>query len=223
MYDIQQSTTAFPLLFLMVLTSDHVSPATGLSPTVTLSKSGGAFASPSGAVSEIASGWYKVAGNATDSNTLGPLVLHATAATADPSDTVYNVVVYNPQDSVRLGLTALPNAAAGANGGLPTGDASGRVTIAPSQLFVKKNTNYNNFQFVMTDSTNHNPKTGLTVSGFTSKDGGGFGALTNSVSEIANGWYQVNLAAADVNGTDIALRFTATGADDLNLKITTQA
>jgi hypothetical protein len=36
---------------------------------------------------------------------------------------------YDPQDAVRLGLTALPNAAAGANGGLPTGDASGRVTV----------------------------------------------------------------------------------------------
>lgn len=36
---------------------------------------------------------------------------------------------YDPQDAVRLGLTALPNVAAGANGGLPTGDASGRVTV----------------------------------------------------------------------------------------------
>ncbi len=39
------------------------------------------------------------------------------------------IVSYNPFDSVRLGLTALPNAAAGANGGLPLGDASGRVDI----------------------------------------------------------------------------------------------
>jgi hypothetical protein len=36
---------------------------------------------------------------------------------------------FDAQDTVRLGLTALPNAAAGANGGLPTGDASGRVTV----------------------------------------------------------------------------------------------
>lgn len=34
------------------------------------------------------------------------------------------------QDTVRLGLTALPNAAAGANGGLPTGNASGQVAVA---------------------------------------------------------------------------------------------
>lgn len=125
-----QSSTAQPLLFLLVLASDHVTPATGLSPAVTLSKSGGAFASPSGAVTEIANGWYKVAGNATDTGTLGPLVLHASVATADPADVYFDVVSFNPQDSVRLGLTAIPNAAAGASGGLPLAvDASGRVDV----------------------------------------------------------------------------------------------
>lgn len=38
-------------------------------------------------------------------------------------------VAFDPEDTVRMGLTALPNAAAGANGGLPLGDASGRVDI----------------------------------------------------------------------------------------------
>lgn len=36
---------------------------------------------------------------------------------------------WDNQDGVHGGLTSLPNAAAGANGGLPTGDASGRVAI----------------------------------------------------------------------------------------------
>lgn len=36
-----------------------------------------------------------------------------------------DLVRYNPQDSVRLGLTALPNAAADAAGGLPISDAGG--------------------------------------------------------------------------------------------------
>jgi hypothetical protein len=102
--EIQQSTTQSALLFFLVLTSDHISPATGLSPTVTLSKNGGAFASPSGTVSEIANGWYKVAGNATDTGTLGPLALHASVATADNCDLVVaNIVAYNPQ-SATLGL-----------------------------------------------------------------------------------------------------------------------
>lgn len=68
-----------------------------MSPTVTISKNGGSFASPSGTVSEVGNGVYKVAGNATDSNTLGPLWLHATATGADPCDDVFPVVGYDPQ------------------------------------------------------------------------------------------------------------------------------
>jgi len=118
-YDIKQSSTESALLFFMVLSSDHISPATGLSPTVTLSKNGGAFASPSGAVTEIANGWYKVAGNATDTGTLGPLALHASVATADNCDMIVaNVVAYDPQLS-DLGLKA-PSETYAAEGALGT-------------------------------------------------------------------------------------------------------
>lgn len=99
-YAIKQGQTAQPLVFLMVLTSDHLTGATGLTPTVKLSKNGAAGVSPSGAVSEIDAtnmpGWYKVAGNATDSGTLGPLALHASAAGADPVDDRFEVVGYDP-------------------------------------------------------------------------------------------------------------------------------
>ena len=90
---LKQSSTAQPLMFLLVQSSDHITPLTGASPTVTLSKAGGSFASPSGAVTEVANGWYKVAGNATDTDTLGPLVLHATAASADPADVYFDVEI----------------------------------------------------------------------------------------------------------------------------------
>ena len=97
-YEILQSSTQSALLFLMIDSSDHVTGKTGLSPTVTLSKNGAAFGAPTGAVTEISSGWYKVAGNATDTNTLGPLALHATATGADPTDIlVANVVAVDPQ------------------------------------------------------------------------------------------------------------------------------
>lgn len=90
----------------MVLSSDHLTGATGKSPTVTLSKNGGAFGSPAGLISEIGNGWYSVAGNATDENTLGPLLLHAAAVACDPTDENYPVVSYNPQ-STALGLTGV--------------------------------------------------------------------------------------------------------------------
>jgi hypothetical protein len=129
-YALKLSQTARHLFFLMIDSTDHISGKAGLSPTVTLSKNGAAFASPAGAVTEISSGWYKLAGNATDENTAGPLLLHATGTGADPCDAIFEVVAYDPDDSVRLGLTALPNAAAGANGGLPTGNASGQVVVS---------------------------------------------------------------------------------------------
>ncbi len=105
-YPVKQSQTAQPLTFLMIDSTDHVSGKSGLSPTVTLSKNGGSFSSPAGAVTEIANGWYKVAGNATDAATLGPLLLHASASGADPTDDCFQVVGWDPQttcfDSVTI-------------------------------------------------------------------------------------------------------------------------
>ena len=130
-YEIKQSSTAYPLMFLMVDSSDHITAKTGLSPTVTLSKAGGSFASPSGSVSEIGSGWYKVAGNATDSGTLGPLVLHATGTGADPVDVIYRVVAHDVQDAVHLGLSCLPNVASGSAGAIPTtGTGSNQINVS---------------------------------------------------------------------------------------------
>lgn len=130
-YEIKQSSTAYPLVFLMVDSSDHITAKTGLSPTVTLSKAGASFASPSGSVSEIGSGWYKVAGNATDSGTLGPLVLHATGTGADPVDVIYRVVAHDVQDAVHLGLSCLPNVASGSAGAIPTtGTGSNQINVS---------------------------------------------------------------------------------------------
>lgn len=106
---VQQSTTQLALKFFLVLSSDHLSPATGKTPTVTISKEGAAFGSPAGAVSEIANGWYKVAANATDTNTLGEILLHATEASSDNCDMIAaEVVAFNPQDAW-LGILAAAN------------------------------------------------------------------------------------------------------------------
>lgn len=104
-----QNQTAEPLVFMLVSSGDHVSPVTGAAPSVSISKNGGAFGAVSGAVTEIGNGWYKVAGHATDSNTLGPLIVHITAPGCDPSDHLYQVVAFNPRDSVSLGLTLMPS------------------------------------------------------------------------------------------------------------------
>jgi hypothetical protein len=79
---------------------------------------------------------------------------------------------------------------------------------------IAKNTDFNNFEFVMIGASDHvTPTAGLTVSVQRSIDGSGFAATTNSPSEVGSGVYKINLSAADMNGDVITLLFTATGAD----------
>lgn len=92
-------------------------------------------------------------------------------------------------------------------------DASGYVTEV-SVDGIKKNTALSNFEFFMVDSTDHvTGKTALTVTAERSIDGAAFGACTNAVTEVSAGVYKINLAATDLNGDVVTLKFTATGAD----------
>lgn len=92
-----------------------------------------------------------------------------------------------------------------------------------SDFRVKKNTALPKFMFMMIDSSDHaTPITGRTVTAERSIDGAAFAACANSVTEISDGWYYIDLAAADLNGDVIALRFAATGADDQGFTIVTQ-
>lgn len=122
MRDRQLSSASYPIPFLLVSSTDHVTAVTGITPTVTIRKVGGSFAAPAGSVTEIASGWYELAGNATDRNTLGALLIHATGAGADPVDLEYTIVAYDPFDAADLGLTNL-DAAISTRGTADPGDA----------------------------------------------------------------------------------------------------
>ena len=88
---------------------------------------------------------------------------------------------------------------------------------------IKKNTAKANFPFVMIDSTDHvSGKTGLSVTATRSIDGGAFAACANAATEIANGVYNIDLAASDLNGDTVIFRFTGTGADDTLITVVTQ-
>lgn len=80
----------------------------------------------------------------------------------------------------------------------------------------------NNFEFVMYDSTNHAPATGLTVTAQRSIDGGAYAACANAVSEVSDGTYKISLASTDMAGNVIKLKFTATGADQQDITLVTQ-
>lgn len=88
-------STAKRVLLKAYLSSDHLSVATGKTLAVTLSKNGGAFANPSAGAtnaSEIGNGWYYFDASTTDTGTLGPLIVRATAATVDDVEIMFDVV-----------------------------------------------------------------------------------------------------------------------------------
>jgi hypothetical protein len=88
---------------------------------------------------------------------------------------------------------------------------------------ITKNTAYTNFMFKMVDATDgYTAETGLTVTATRSLGGAAFGACANAASEVASGWYKIDLDAADTNGDPIILRFTATGARDTEFIIIPQ-
>jgi hypothetical protein len=118
MRELKQSTAANLAVF-MTDSSDHVSGKAGLTLTIAASKDGAAFASISPTVTELTAGWYKLALTSSHTDTLGDLAVHVTATGADPTDFVSRIIAMDKADAVRAGLSALPNAAAGANGGLP--------------------------------------------------------------------------------------------------------
>lgn len=88
---------------------------------------------------------------------------------------------------------------------------------------IKKNTALPNFQFQLIDSTDgKSAKTGAIVTAQRSINGGAFTATTNSVIELSNGVYIIDLSADDLNGDIVTLLFTASGAIDRVITILTQ-
>ncbi len=111
---------------------------------------------------------------------------------------------------------------------IKSGTGTGEISLSSGGVavrgHVKKAAAFTKFSFMMTDSTNHNPVTGKTVTATISKDGGSFGSLSSgdSVTEVGNGIYEVDLDATDTNANVIVLRFTAAGSDDTFERIITQ-
>jgi hypothetical protein len=155
-----------------------------------------------------------------------------------PIGTVDTVV-----DAIKVKTDYLPSATAGTAGGVfiaganaatsvstaltanITGNLSGSVgsvTGSIGSVALKKNTALAKFPFVMRDTVNHAPATGLTVTAVRSIDGAAFGAGSlSAVTELGSGVYTVDFAGADLNGATVLLKCTAAGADDLLLTILT--
>jgi hypothetical protein len=244
-----QSTT-YTRLFLMVQSADHVTGLAGATVTVSISKAGAGFGAPSGGATatNIASGWYSIALSATDTNTLGNLAFHCTAASGDPTDFCDQVGVVPANVVQLLGTAWLAPGTAGTpdvnakqlggtaqtgrdlgtsvllSSGTGTGQmllSSGTVTLTGAQFIIKKNVALSGVTFLMTD-TSGTPKTGLSVTAQRTIDGGTLGACANAVTELSGGLYIINLASSDLNGTWITFLFTGSGAAPTSFSVTTQ-
>ncbi len=93
-----------------------------------ISKNGAAFGNTSATLTHIGNGTYYVELTAGEIDTLGKIMVRFKSAATAEFSMVADVVDYDPYDVVRMGMTALPNAAAEAAGGLYTrGTGAGQI------------------------------------------------------------------------------------------------
>lgn len=206
--DLLKQSTAVTVMVVMITTTDHIAGKTGLSAGLTIyaSKAGTAPAAITPTVAELDSvnmpGWYSLALTTAHTNTLGELGLHITGSGADPTSVKFNIAAIDVNDTVRLGLTALPNAAAGASGGvLISGSNSGTTTFGA--LTVTGATTLTGA--VSLGST-------LGVTGLTTLGGLTTGAIS-ATTITASGL--TSLAAVTASGTLTLAAITQTGAVSL--------
>jgi hypothetical protein len=104
------------------LSSDHLSPATGKTIPVQISKNGAAFANPAAGTvnaTEIANGWYYVdLAAATDMGTQGPFIVRGTEGTIDPAEDRFQVV--EPEARYFGSVTGSSSTTGFADSALPT-------------------------------------------------------------------------------------------------------
>ena len=106
--------------------------------------------------------------------------------------------------------------------GMTTAGSIGKKLANNLPEGIQKNAVFSNFEFLMVlSSDGRTPKTGLTVTGQRSIDGGAFASVSGTISEVGNGIYQIDLLAADTNGDVITYRFSGTAADDTFVTIKT--
>ncbi len=117
-------------------------------------------------------------------------------------------------DSVIADLTSVTGDWSTFTKGTDSLEAIANVT---ADTMPKTNTDLANVQFLMVLASDHvSAATGLTPVMTRSIDGAAFGAKNGSttIAEVASGMYQVDLNAADCNGTIIVYRMAVATADD---------
>lgn len=137
-----QQSTAIRVPLQAYLASDHVTPATGKTIAVTISKNGAAYGNPSAGATnavEIGSGSYYVDLSTTDTGTIGPVIVKGAEGTIDTIISMYDVadtaaIIFDRADGVETGKTlrqalrAMLAAAVGKASGMETATGKYRDT-----------------------------------------------------------------------------------------------
>jgi hypothetical protein len=127
----------------------------------------------------------------------------------------YQIVAFNPDDAVRLGLTAIPNVAIGTTGSIALGNATGAVTVADKTGYSLSGTQAFNVTGNITGNLSGSvgSVTG-SVGSVTGSVGSVTGNVTGSVGSIATGGITTaSFAAGAINAAAIAT--DAIGSDKL--------
>ena len=120
--------------------SDGTTPVTNASGATFMFHIGGAFYGSGGSLSVVSAsaGEYVCAFADSKVSVLGPGVVMYQAAATLPASSPFEVVPVNSYDSMRMGLFALPNAAAEASGGLITlGTGAGQLHVSSGSVGLK--------------------------------------------------------------------------------------
>lgn len=129
---------------LIVLRNEDGSPATGKtisSGDVKVSKNGASEANHAGTLTELDGGRYYYEFGSGEVDTLGFLSAAFSLDGCLPFVCEVQVVAFDPYDSMRLGLSALPNAAAETTGGLLTsGTGAHQMSTSNGQMLVQYGT-----------------------------------------------------------------------------------
>lgn len=127
----------------------------------------------------------------------------------------YQIVGYNPDDAVRLGLTAIPNVAQGTTGSIALGNATGAVTVVTNN----DKTGYalsgtQTFNVTGNITGNLSGSVGSVTGNVTGSVGSVTGSVAGSVGSIASGGITTaSFAAGAINAAAIAT--DAIGSDEL--------
>lgn len=199
-------------------------PATG---DVKVSKDGGAFANIGTLPTALGSTWQWTL-SATEMQAARLAVVTVDSATKAVEDQQINLATYGHANALHEADLDAPLASAAAVAALMTAAAGVALASDVTALLgflpegIKKNQAFDNFSFHMRRAINPAMLApGLTVTAQRKLDAGVFAPCTNAVVEVSDGFYRINLSAADLNGDIVTLLFTAPTADNTTFVFTT--